>query len=135
MWELIQCSQAAAAAARAAGKSWRRTSQAEPDCRKPEPPKTRNWIRRSQRNGISFVWRQGGMCTSYPSCHRMFGLRQPWESSPRAPRSHRAQHLYSLVHFIMTAGRPRGKFDMLCTMNFGFCLVVRLLFPKVFNAK
>lgn len=72
----------------------------------------------------------GGVCTSYPSCHRMFGFRQPWESSLRAPRSHRAQHLYILVCFIMTAGRPWGKFDTLCTMNFGFCLVVRVFIPK-----
>lgn len=58
----------------------------------------------AQRNGISFVWCQGGMCTSYPSCHTMFGSRQSWESSPRAPHSHCAPHFYILACFIMTAG-------------------------------
>lgn len=132
-WELIQCSQAA----RAAGKTWRRKSRRSRTAANPSP---RHGTGSGALSGMGFhlrgVLEEGGgeeMCTSYPSCHSMFGFRQPWECSPRAPRSHRAQHLYILVCFIMTAGRPWGKFDTLCTMNFGFCLLVSFLFPKVWS--
>lgn len=83
MWELIQCSQAAAAA-RAARKSWSRRSRRSRTAANPSP---RPGAGSGALGGMGFhlFGVRGGMCTGYPSCHGMFGFRQPWESSPRAP--------------------------------------------------
>lgn len=70
VWELIQCSQAAAAGAA-------QSQEGDPGGAERGPAGAED-AELDQRTGIPLVWCQGGMCTSSPS---MFAPGRAWESS------------------------------------------------------